>query len=123
MPVQRPSRLPEFQKPRRLPIGPSPKTQAASFDERPFGDSEDANSMELDDELEDEPKDHSPVTSLVELGRPMDDSDLRRIDRECFDKLSEWLSAVSLARSVCNGCSFEGTAKGSNIANTAQVPR
>lgn len=81
--------------------------------------------MELD-ESEDVPKDvvhHSPVTSPVELGRPMDDSGLRDIDRKCFDELSEWLNAVSLTRSVWNESSIEGTAKRSNIASVAQVPR
>ena len=121
MPAQRPSRLSELPEPRPLPLGPSLKTKAA----RPTrdSDSEDANSMELGDESDDELVDmehHSPVTSTVELG---DVSDLMHDDRDCFVALSKWLNAVSLTRSVWNGCSFEGTATHSSIASPAQGPR
>ena len=104
MPAQRPSQLPELRESRPLPMGRSLKTKAA----RPTRDSEDANSMEWGDESEDEPRDmvhHSPVTSTV--GLPMDVSDLMHDDRACFVALSKWLSAVSLTRSIWNGCSLE----------------
>lgn len=38
--------------------------------------------------------------SRVEPDRRMGDSNLRRIDRHCFDELSAWLSEVSLTWSV-----------------------
>jgi len=123
MPAQRPPRLPELQRlPRHLPINPKPVKQAAGLSERSSDDSEDFNSMELDGPEEDEPED-SVHGSRVEPERPIDDSDLRRIDRECFDQLSEWLSAVSLTRSVWNDCSFGEPAKCSGIESAAQVPR
>lgn len=56
--------------------------------------------MELDQPQEgpkgDEPEEAAIHESTAELEQPIDDSALRRIDRECFDELSAWLSEVSM---------------------------
>ena len=102
MPAQRPPWLPIprlHQKHRRLPIDPSPKKQATGVSERSSDGSAYVDFMGMDepengpeeDELEDAV--HEP---RAELDRPMGDSELRYIDRQCFDALSAWLSKVSL---------------------------
>lgn len=76
-----------------------------------------------DEEPEEEPKENAVHESSAEVERPMHDSDLRPIDRECFDALSAWLSGVSLARNVGNRRSFEGLAKCFSIESVAQIRR
>jgi hypothetical protein len=44
-------------------------------------------------EEEDEAEEDAIHGSRAEPERPMDDSDLGRIDRQCFDALSVWLSS------------------------------
>ena len=102
MPAQRPPQLLRL----RPPPNPSRKKEATILNEQSSDDSEDVNPMELD-EREDEREDNEVQDSGDELRQPMDDSDLRSIDRGCFDALSVWLSDVSLSCSVWNTSSFE----------------
>ena len=82
---------------------------------RPSDDSDETNSMELDESSGDEPED-ADHDSGAELRHPID-----RIDRECFDALSAWLSKVSLTCSAWNRRSFKGLAKCFRIESTAQI--
>lgn len=103
MPVQRPPRLAKlrrYQKHRHLPIDPSRKKQATKLSVRSSDDSAHTNFMELD-EPENGPEETELEEDIVHESRAepewrMGDSELRRIDRHCFDTLSAWLSEVSL---------------------------